>query len=135
MYFKRKVLEGFMYKSNKRTKRVMLGVAVALVITVLSLTGVGIFASKHGKELVPANPLSWSTDAWDGASLGSEEFLTDYGNRGSKTITIESAKSFNKKHISWNLESSNYLNIKKATSIHIKSRIERALKSIFPVII
>jgi len=84
-----------MIKSNKRTKRVLLGVAATLLVSVLVLTGVGVFfAVKDKKVETSVNPLSWSVDTWDGASIGSEEYLADYGNRGEKTITIESASSF-----------------------------------------
>ncbi|MBE5741065.1 MAG: hypothetical protein E7351_00825 [Clostridiales bacterium] len=82
--------------TKKSTKIAVRSCLAFFLVAMLVLSGVGIYAFFHKKEdgATPENPLAWSIDAWDGKTVSAADFVSDFGGRGDKTITIDSAESF-----------------------------------------
>ncbi len=89
-----------MRKLSQKTATITIKSFIAfLMVSVLVLSGVGIyFANKKPSSLV-VNPLDWSTDVFDGeydATEGKNDYSSsnDFANRGDMTYTIDSVDSF-----------------------------------------
>ena len=87
-----KVAKGITTKSTRRVLYIAIAIFACLVT---AITSAAVYFTLNGKKSTPnRDPLSWSVDVWQGESMNGSGFISDFAERGSDTITIDSAESF-----------------------------------------
>ena len=87
--------------TKKSTKVIITSVITFLMAALFALTGVGVglaFWNKDDGNSKPTNPIIWSSDKYDGSAPDTSSWLKGdtFAKRGTKTYTINSARSFMK---------------------------------------
>ena len=87
--------------TRKSTKVIVTSIITFLMAALFALTGVGVgltFWNRDNGGEKPTNPIIWSSDKYDGEAPDTSSWLKGdtFANRGTKTYTINSARSFMK---------------------------------------